>query len=121
MTTTSTQVPPVMELLVMSSEALYLGPCIMQAPGGWTRAGPTWYVRGDRLWICYGPGVASWGTTRGIAQLASADDCKPSWHDTGWVTAPDPNIVLPMLTIAIEASYMQPVRDCVEAVREKLL
>lgn len=78
----------------------YLGPCVVQDPGAWTRLGPTWRVAGDR-YICIGPGVNVWGTTQGLAELATADTAKPKFHAIGISISPRPNIIFAMTPEAI--------------------
>lgn len=97
----------------------YVGTCIVQAPGAWTRYGPTWHD--ERLgWICAGPGVASWGTTEGLAQLAgpTAGKAKPSWHATGICAVPTPNVVFFAIEEALDAPIMELVRALAEEADE---
>lgn len=70
----------------------YMGVCVVQAAGGWTRIGPTW-IMPDGLWAVFGPGVARWGTTGGLAQLASEATPTPTLHAVGLAVAQSPNIV----------------------------
>lgn len=91
--TPTSRIPSRIRAVVERKDATYMGTCIMQAPGAWSRMGPTWCVPGIG-WVTYGPGVASWGTTAGLAQLAADHgECSPTWHATGWSIEPNPNIV----------------------------
>ena len=83
------------------SESRYLGPCVVQCPGAWTRIGPTW-VHPNLGWICLGPGVANWGTTMGLAELATLGTAKPNWHASG-VGISSPNVSFVMTHRAIDA------------------
>jgi hypothetical protein len=90
-------------------EAEYLGACIVQAPGAWARMGPTWLH--PRLgWIVAGPGIDTWGTTRGLAELASSDTASPTWHAVGIAVAPTPNLVFGVSTVSLAAPYAAEVR-----------
>jgi len=73
-------------------EAEYIGPCVVQSPGAWTRVGPTW-IHPRHGWITVGLGAAEWGTSAGLAELASASTAKPRWHCSGTSVSPEPNIV----------------------------
>jgi hypothetical protein len=88
----------------------YCGAAAMQAPGGWCRVGPTWHVP-NIGWVCNGYGLASWGTKRGLGQIASSNDCSPTWHARAWTIAPAPHLVLPLEPLAFQADYMNEVRD----------
>jgi len=70
----------------------YIGVCLVCGSEGWTRAGPTW-IRQNGNYLVVGPGVAVWGTERGLAQLAITK-AKPSWHEVAASIAPIPNIVM---------------------------
>lgn len=74
------------------SSTEYIGPCILDAPGAWTRCGPTWLTKGG-IWLVYGPGVCEWGTTEGLAQLARDPQCTPQLHAVGVAMIPNPNLV----------------------------
>lgn len=87
-----------------------MGVCIVQAPAAWSRLGPTRVDERGRWWT-YGPGVESWGTTRGLAQLATSDDAAPVWHEEGWTCVPAPNIVFYVVDAALNAKYMSRVRE----------
>lgn len=86
----------------MLTRAEYIGICAMQAPGAWTRIGATW-VTPEGRWINIGQGVGSWGTSRGLGQLASDDDARPEWHAPAVVICPDPNAVFVLTDAAITA------------------
>lgn len=81
---------PRIERILRAAE--YLGACVIQAPGAWTRIGGTWVDAAGRWW-CAGPGVDLWGTTGGLAELASATTATPTWHAAGIACAPAPHIV----------------------------
>lgn len=72
--------------------AQYMGVCVVQAPGAWTRVGPTWLTESG-IWYTVGAGVNSWGTTQGLAELATSTAPKPTWHAVGISASPNPNIV----------------------------
>jgi hypothetical protein len=76
--------------------ATYYGVCLVNGPGGWTRAGPTWQLRTGN-WVCVGPGVAKWGTTKGLAELASEAPLATEWHAVAATIAPDPHLVIPCI------------------------
>jgi len=93
------------------AEGRYYGACVVNAPGGWTRVGPTWKVRGG--WIVVGPGVRAWNTTKGLAELAVEKTAKPDWHAVGATFIENPYLVIPATP---EASANSPeVRDLTTA------
>jgi len=94
---------------------IYMGPCVVQAPGAWTRVGPTWLVP-NVGWITVGPGARQWGTTQGLAELASEDTAKPTWHSLGISIVPDPHLVFAMQEGGLKSSYMSDVRQLSEEV-----
>lgn len=116
-TSTTAAVPDHIRAQIEREDTVYLGPVIIQAPSAWCRAGATWYVPSTACWIVYGPGLARWGTSQGLAQLASASDaCNPKYHATAWCIVPAPN-----LCFAIEEGQLEhlgPIRDAVAAVSE---
>lgn len=68
----------------------YLGVCVLNAPGGWTRCGPAWRMPESSPvgsgFVIMGVGVQSWGTNEGLAQLAVGvgnNIAKPNWHAAG--------------------------------------
>lgn len=93
------------------ADTIYLGACVVQGPGSWTRIGPTWVVPGVG-WITAGAGVAKWGTQAGLAQLAgpTAVDAAPQLHALGWSIMERPNVVFAMDDAAVAASYMKETR-----------
>lgn len=103
--------------LVHDETTEYIGPALVQAPGAWTRCGPTWLTKRG-LWICVGPGVYDWGTTAGLAQLASSPDPKPKWHAHGVAIVPDPNIVFVVGANALTSPEMADVRAMTAAAEE---
>lgn len=90
---------------IQRPDAIYLGPCIVQDPGAWTRMGPTWYVPGIGR-ICVGPGVSRWGTKLGLAELATTGAPTPVLHAVGVSIGPSTNIVYAMLQEAVDARDM---------------
>jgi hypothetical protein len=83
--------PPRLEPILRHPETVYMGACLVQANGAWTRSGPTWLTKYG--WVIWGPGLRSWGTTKGLAELASERTPTPTWHAPGWSNVPNPNIV----------------------------
>ena len=106
--TTLLPAPPIL------ADAEYIGVTVLNAPGGWTRVGPTWRTRHG--YLVYGPGAARWGTTLGLAELASAPTAKPTWHATGWALCPAPNILYLVAEVALGSKAMGPVREALAAV-----
>jgi hypothetical protein len=76
-------------------EIMYMGVCIVQAPGAWTRIGPTWHSARFG-WLCAGVGVQYWQTNQGLGELAVNPDVKPAWHAAAVTWAPLPNLVFPL-------------------------
>lgn len=102
------QAPRIARILEMPG-VVYLGACIVQAPGAWSRVGPTWRVP-NMFTIVIGPGLARWGTTKGLAELAvAAADCKPEWHAMGIAICETPNIVFAITAKALAAKVMSEV------------
>lgn len=97
-------IPPRIKGQLDRADALFMGFCVVQAPGAWTRIGPTWLVPGVG-WITDGLGVRRWGTTEGLAQLAGekAADAQPEWHARGWSIVPTPNVVYALDDVARKA------------------
>ena len=89
--------------LITSEDATYMGPCIVQAPGAWSRTGPTWLVK-NVGWVTYGPGVKRWGTEEGLAELCSSVKPKPELHAEGFDIVPNPNIVFPVSEKALKGN-----------------
>ena len=83
----------------------YMGPCVVQSPGAWTRVGPTWIVPGIG-WVTVGLGVCQWGTTAGLAELASQPTATPKWHALGISISPAPNLVFAVTVQALESPNM---------------
>lgn len=102
--------PARLAAILRSPMASYLGPCVVNAKGGWTRIGPTWRVEGHG-WVCWGAGVRVWNTTEGLAQLASDPNTpSPTWHAVGWATAEEPNVVFHMEDGAYKSNAMADIR-----------
>lgn len=94
---------PRIERLLQGPDVIYLGPCVVQAPGAWTRIGPTWLVPGVGT-LVIGPGLARWGTSQGLAQLAvDAAACKPEWHAVAIAVTATPNIIFALTSASITA------------------
>jgi hypothetical protein len=103
----SAAITPQIRALLDRDDAIYMGVCLVQARGAWTRCGATWYVPALRIWITYGPGVSSWGTKQGLAQLATdAAACEPKWHAGGWTVAESPNLVFAVLPESLRSAIM---------------
>lgn len=104
-------------IAAMLPQARYMGVCVLQAPGGWTRVGPAWILPAGCGWAIYGPGVARWGTSAGLAQLASESSPTPSLHAVGLSVCPDPNIVYALTQGARPNKELAPVFEIEEALR----
>ncbi len=78
--------------LVARAGVTYLGSCVIQDPAGWASIGPAWHVP-DVGYVSVGIGVARWGTTKGLSELASEASAKPTLHAAGVVVSPKPNRV----------------------------
>ena len=99
--------------LIRASGTEYLGPCIVQCEGSWTRVGPTWVTQRG-IWVVFGPGLSRWGTTEGLAQLSISDAVTPVWHSIGVGIVPTPHICFPVMRTLLSASHMETVRLCTE-------
>lgn len=105
--------------------AKYIGCAIVQSDGAWTRQGPTWWSAQERLFVTLGVGVANWGTTRGIAELASGHDAKarPTYHAVGLSVVPveTGNLVLVVPREVLEANpHFKLVLDLLDVVEGDL-
>lgn len=80
----------------------YMGVMVLQAPGAWTRVGPTWKMS-DGCWVTVGPGVHSWNTAEGLAQLAVDPTVKPKWHAIGGSPCDLPNLLFMVADAVVEA------------------
>jgi len=87
---------PRIAALIRRNSSDYLGICIVQAPGAWARLGATWAT--ERGWVVIGPGISSWETTQGLAELAVSTAPRPTWHAVGVAVAPVPNLAFACLT-----------------------
>lgn len=109
------QMPAVRTLI---DDALYLGCALVQSDGAWTRQGPTWWSRAERCYVTLGVGVAHWGTTQGLAELAADTDGRtnPIYHAAGLsvVPAETANIVLavPRTTLRSNPAYQAVLSLC---------
>lgn len=99
-----------------SGDPIYLGVLVVQAPGAWSRVGPTWIVPGVGH-LVFGPGLRTWGTSEGLAQLACDTKTQPQWHAIG-VSTTDPDITFYMFDEVVEAHA--PVKAVVDALREAM-
>lgn len=99
---------PRYQALIEGRGTQYMGPCVVQAPGAWTRVGPTWLVPGVG-WLAVGPGVANWGTKKGLAELATEIGPNPTWHAVGLVIVPAPNLVFAITTAVLASPVMSEV------------
>jgi hypothetical protein len=77
---------------IQHPETTYYGVCVLAAPGSWCRVGPTWRLP-DGVWAVVGPGVRNWGTTQGLAELASSSAPRPGWHAAAASLCPEPQLV----------------------------
>lgn len=96
---------PRINKLVRLPNTIYLGPCIVQARGGWCRCGPTWLVK-DIGWVCVGPGINRWGTTQGLAEIATYGCPHTTWHADGVGVAERPNITFCVTRRALASGYL---------------
>ena len=103
---------------IKSTQSTYWGVCVMQAPGGWTRVGPTWHIR-DHGWVTVGPGAGQWGTKSGLAELASAATATPKMHASGAVLSPQPNLVIPCTPEAVAHLKLSELESEAEAICKK--
>lgn len=83
---------PRVAALLRRPGVIYVGAAVVQSPGAWTRVGPTWLVPGIG-WVTIGAGARDWGTKSGLAELATANTAKPTWHAEGISVSPTPNEV----------------------------
>ena len=83
---------PRVEEMLKTEGTKYMGACLVQSPGAWTRVGPTWLVPGLG-WVTYGPGARRWGTEKGLAELATGDSTNTEWDAEGVSISPNPNVV----------------------------
>lgn len=111
------QTPRVAALLEMPG-TIYLGACIVQAPGAWTRLGPTWLVPGIGT-VVIGLGLARWGTSKGLAELATAaGGCKPEWHAVGLAICPAPNLIFAITAESLATAPMAAIAELAAEVDE---
>lgn len=97
--------------------ATYYGPGAINAPGAWTRVGPVWRLA-DLTWLVVGPEAIDWGTTRGLAELATASTAKPMWHAAAAALCPTPNVVLCCTAEALATAAMREVRALADAAEQ---
>lgn len=88
----------------------YFGVCILQAPGAWSRLGPTWRTS-DNVWICAGPGLGRWNTRRGLAEISQDVTANPEIHATGVAMCPKPNLVFEVSAMSIEHLKLEPLEE----------
>ena len=91
--------------LIEQESSKYMGPCVVQTPGAWTRVGPTWLIPGVG-WLVVGPGAANWGTKKGLAELATDVTPSPTWHAIGLAISPDPNLVFAVVEEVLRSPAM---------------
>lgn len=108
-----TLLPPPKRLIDKLRRAEYVGASIVQSPGSWNRVGAVWMLRPD-LWVCYGPGLYDWGTTRGLGELCVNPGCSPEWHPAVWTSHPSPNCVMHIEDNVLATAHMSEVRTIVE-------
>lgn len=98
------------------ADATYYGVCVVHGRESWTRIGPAWF-HPQAGWIVVGPGVYAWGTSRGLAELATETTARPEWHAVGASILPDPVIVLAVLDHVLASERFAPVRAMLEEVK----
>lgn len=101
---------PSVKRIVELAETTYMGPCVVQSPGAWTRVGPTWH-HPTFGWITVGPGTKRWGTTEGLAELATQVTANPGWHAEGVAVSPAPNLVFAITEDALTSEHMARVKE----------
>jgi hypothetical protein len=101
---------PRIERLIKREDTVYMGPCVVQDPGSWSRIGPTWLVKGVG-WVCIGLGVKTWGTTEGLAELATKTTAKPAYHALGLSVSQTPNIVFAVTAEALGSKALSEVKS----------
>lgn len=106
--------PPMLRLI--EQRGIYMGVCVMQTPAAWTRVGPTWHIPGH-AWVCVGPGIFGWGTTQGLAELASAVTGAPKFHAAAAGVCPQPNILFSCVDSAIDHLGVRGLADSASEVR----
>ena len=79
----------------------YHGVCVVQAKAAWSRVGPTWSVPGIG-WFVAGPGLKSWGTSKGLAEFVVSMEPTPEYHSEGMACCPEPNIVFALVDSVVE-------------------
>lgn len=94
----------------LPDDAKYLGVCVMQCPGAWTRMGPTWYSP-QLGFINAGLGVRSWNTSEGLAELATSTAPTPSFHAAGVAVSLDPNLVIMVEDHALMGDGLAAIRE----------
>lgn len=92
---------PRVRALLTRAGVSYLGSCVIQDPAGWASIGPAWHVP-DVGYVSVGIGIARWGTSNGLSELASEASAKPSLHAVGVVVSPKPNRVFACQPAAIK-------------------
>ena len=103
--------------LIKTPGTIYLGPCVVQSPGAWTRVGPTWIIPGVG-WLSIGPGAREWGTKEGLAELASRATANPSWHAEGVSITKDPTVAFACTEQALSSDPMKIIKDFVDLVED---
>lgn len=104
---------------VLSDDATYMGVCVVQSPGAWTRCGPTWLD--PRIgWVTAGLGVRAWNTTEGLAELATSTAPSPSWHAPGVSVSPEPNLVLFVEAHVLTGKGMAPVVELTDGLGDAI-
>lgn len=101
-------------VLALLAGAEYVGCCIVQSPGAWTRLGPTW-VHPTHGWITVGVGVRDWGTKEGLGELATSPNPSPEWHAPATAASPAPNAVFFVTAAALEPASRSMIRALLAA------
>lgn len=89
----------------------YIGVTVANYQGSWTRVGPSWKVDGELC--CVGFGTRTWGTSRGLAQLATGLDAKPTWHACAF-SAAQVNLAFSVTQEVLNAPHMAEVKAITE-------
>jgi len=70
-------------------------------------------------WVCIGPGACNWGTSMGLAELATCSGPTPEWHAQGVAISPAPNIVFLVCGAALETGHMAQIVELCELAEQE--
>lgn len=110
-------IPARLMKMLRQKGTVYFGPCVVNAPGAWTRCGPTWKLTSG-VFLVVGPGVRNWNTSKGLAQLAVDPSVAPTLHEEGATLVPDPAIMIAVTDAALRGPNATRVCALTEAVSE---